>query len=126
MTAFHPTRRVLLKGAASAALAAAAAPALAKIVPAEDAFIEKLIKGMSLEEKAGQLSIFSDPNRFDGPPINPTSDQLQTRDKLFDDIAHGRMTGVFNGIGVAIARDMQKTAIERSPSKIPLIFAADP
>ena len=125
MTAFHPTRRFLLKGAASAALAAAAAPALAKIAPAEDAFIEKLIKGMSLEEKAGQLSIFSDPNRFDGPPINPTSDQLQTRDRLFDDIAHGRMTGVFNGIGVAIARDMQKTAIERSPNKIPLIFAAD-
>ncbi|HWU50286.1 MAG TPA: glycoside hydrolase family 3 N-terminal domain-containing protein, partial [Asticcacaulis sp.] len=53
------------------------------------------------------------------------SDQLQTRDKLFDDIAAGRMTGVFNGIGVAIARDMQKTAIEKSPSKIPLIFAAD-
>ena len=125
MTAFNPTRRFLLKGAASAALAAAAAPALAKIVPAQDPFIENLIKGMSLEEKAGQLSIFSDPNRFDGPPINPTSDQLQTRDKLFDDIAAGRMTGVFNGIGVAIARDMQKTAIEKSPSKIPLIFAAD-
>jgi beta-glucosidase len=125
MTAFNPTRRFLLKGAASAALAAAAAPALAKIVPAQDPFIEKLIRGMSLEEKAGQLSIFSDPNRFDGPPINPTSDQLQTRDKLFDDIAAGRMTGVFNGIGVAIARDMQKTAIEKSPSKIPLIFAAD-
>lgn len=125
MTAFNPTRRFLLKGAASAALAAAAAPALAKIVPAEDPFIENLIKGMSLEEKAGQLSIFGDSVRFDGPPINPTPEQTSTRDKVFEDIAKGRMTGVYNGIGVAVGREMQKTAIEQSPHKIPLIFAAD-
>jgi beta-glucosidase len=125
MTAFNPTRRFLLKGAASAALAAAAAPALAKIVPAEDPFIENLIKGMSLEEKAGQLSIFGDSVRFDGPPINPTPEQTSTRDKVFEDIAKGRMTGVYNGIGVAVGREMQKTALEKSPHKIPLIFAAD-
>ncbi len=80
---------------------------------------------MSLEEKAGQLSIFGDPVRFDGPPINPTSDQTSTKDKLYDDIAHGRLTGLFNGIGVTGAREMQKIAVEQAPNKIPLIFAAD-
>ena len=128
MTAFNPTRRFLLKSAvASAAMAAVAAPAFAKVKvkPAADPFIEGLIAKMSLEEKAGQLSIFGDPARFDGPPINPTSEQSNTKDKLYDDIAHGRITGLFNGIGVAGAREMQKIAIERSPSKIPLIFAAD-
>ena len=126
MTAFSLSRRNLLKGAvATGALAAVAAPALAKRVPQEDPFIERLIAGMSLEEKAGQLSIFGDSIRFDGPPINPTPEQATTRDKVFDDIAKGRLTGVYNGIGVAVGRDMQKTAIEKSPSKIPLIFAAD-
>jgi beta-glucosidase len=126
MTAFSLSRRNLLKGAvATSALAAVAAPALAKRVPQEDPFIERLIARMSLEEKAGQLSIFGDSIRFEGPPINPTPEQATTRDKVFDDIAKGRLTGVYNGIGVAVGREMQKTAIEKSPSKIPLIFAAD-
>ena len=126
MTAFSLSRRNLLKGAvATSALAAVAAPALAKMVAKDDPFIERLIAGMSLEEKAGQLSIFGDSIRFDGPAINPTPEQATTRDKVFDDIAKGRLTGVYNGIGVAVGREMQKTAIEKSPSKIPLIFAAD-
>ena len=35
------------------------------------------------------------------------------------------MVGLFNGIGVALGRELQKVAVERSPSRIPLIFAAD-
>lgn len=128
MTAFSPSRRNLLKGAAAtAALTAVAAPAFArvKVRPAADPFIENLINRMTIEEKAGQLSIFSDPTRFDGPPINPTTEQAQTKDRLFDDIAHGRLTGLFNGIGAAGAREMQKIAVEKGPHGIPLIFAAD-
>jgi len=130
MTALSLSRRNLLKGAvATSALAVVAAPALAQkfaeLVAPEDPVIERLIAGMSLEEKAGQLSIFGDPIRFDGPAINPTSEQAATRDKLFDDIAHGRLTGVYNGIGVAVGREMQKTAIEKTPHKIPLIFGGD-
>ena len=126
MTAFSLSRRNLLKGAvATGAMVAVAAPALAKMVAKDDPVIERLIARMSLEEKAGQLSIFGDSIRFDGPAINPTPEQATTRDKVFDDIAKGRMTGVYNGIGVAVGREMQKTAIEKSPSKIPLIFAGD-
>ncbi len=128
MTVFNPSRRFLLKSAtAFAAMAAVSAPAFAKVKvkPAADPVIEGLIARMTIEEKAGQLSIYGDPARFDGPPINPTSDQTNTKDKLYDDIAHGRITGLFNGIGVAGAREMQKIAVEKSPHKIPLIFAAD-
>ena len=126
MTAFSPSRRRLLKGAAaSSALAVVAGPALARVVAPADPQIERLIAAMSIEEKAGQLSIFGDPIRFDGPSINPTSEQVASRDKLFDDIAHARLTGVYNGIGVEVGREMQKTAMEKAPHKIPLIFGGD-
>ena len=128
MTAFSPSRRNLLRGAvATAAMTAVAAPAFARarIKPAADPFIETLISKMSLEEKAGQLSIYGDPTRFDGPHINPTSEQAASKDRILDDIAKGRLTGLFNGIGVAGAREMQTIAIEKGPHKIPLIFAAD-
>jgi beta-glucosidase len=126
MTAFIPSRRFFLKGAAAtAALLPVAAPGFARVTPAADPFIEKLIKSMSLEEKAGQLSIYGDTTRFDGPTINPTSEQAQGKEKVKADIAAGRITGLFNGIGVAGGRELQQVAIEQSPHKIPLIFAGD-
>ncbi len=125
MTAFNPSRRFLLKGVSAAAMVCVAAPAVAKIKAGADPFIENLIAKMSIEEKAGQLSIYGDSVRFDGPPINPTAQQNQNKQQVYADIAKGRLTGVFNGIGVATGREMQKIAIEQSPSKIPLIFAAD-
>ncbi|ESQ74288.1 glycoside hydrolase family 3 N-terminal domain-containing protein [Asticcacaulis sp. AC402] len=128
MTAFTPSRRFFLKSAvASAALTGVAAPAFAKVKvkAAADPFIENLIKSMTIEEKAGQLSIFGDSVRFDGAPINPTPAQTSTRQQVYDDIAAGKMTGVFNGIGVEVGREMQKIAVEKSRTRIPMIFAAD-
>ena len=128
MTIFNPSRRFLLKGVSAAAMVAVASPALAKTAhhaPAGDPFIENLIARMSLEEKAGQLSIYGDSTRFDGPKINPTTADQQNKSQVLADIAKGRLTGLFNGIGVAGGREMQKTAIEQSPHKIPLIFAGD-
>ncbi|ESQ91072.1 beta-glucosidase [Asticcacaulis sp. AC460] len=124
----NASRRAFLKTAvASAAMAAVAAPAFAKskIKLAPDAQIEALIKMMTLEEKAGQLSIFGDQVRFDGAPVNPTPAQSSTREQVYDDIAAGKLTGVFNGIGVEVGREMQKVAVEKSRTKIPMIFAAD-
>ncbi|MFT4077431.1 MAG: glycoside hydrolase family 3 N-terminal domain-containing protein [Asticcacaulis sp.] len=126
MAAFTPSRRFFLQGAAAtAALMPVAAPGLAKVTPAADPFIESLIQRMSIEEKAGQLSIYSDTTRFDGPPINPTSEQAQGKEKVKADIAAGRITGLFNGIGVAGGRELQQVAVEQSPHKIPLVFAGD-
>jgi beta-glucosidase len=90
----------------------------------EDAFIERLIAAMSLEEKAGQLSIFSDTTRGDGGGVNPEA-HTRVKDQVKSDIAKGLLTGVFNGIGVAGARELQKVAVEQSPHGIPLFFAAD-
>lgn len=121
---FHSSRRELLKGAAASAIASFALPAVAYSKAIPDPFIDRLIARMSIEEKAGQLSIFSDPARTDGPPVNPGL-TAQSLDELKARIARGELTGLFNGIGTVIGRELQKVAIEQSRSKIPLIFAGD-
>jgi len=126
MTAFRPTRRAFLKGASTAAIAAVVTPSGAwaeRVIP-NDPFIERLIAGMSIEEKAGQLSIYSDPVRTEGPAINPEANK-QSLAQLKADIAAGRLTGLFNGIGVAGGRELQRIAFQQSRAKIPMIFAAD-
>ena len=126
MTAYSPSRRSFLKGASTAAIAACVIPARAWAdrVDAGDPFIERILAGMTIEEKAGQLTIYSDPVRTDGPPVNPTAN-AQSMDQLKAEIAAGRLTGVFNGIGVAGGRELQRIALMQSRSKIPMIFAAD-
>jgi beta-glucosidase len=118
------SRRDLLKGASAVALVSAALPALAKAAPASDPLIERLIRTMSVEQKAGQLSIYSDPARTEGPGVNPGL-VAQSMDALKARIARGEMVGLFNGIGTVAGRELQKVAVEQSPHKIPLIFAAD-
>ncbi|WP_415923169.1 glycoside hydrolase family 3 N-terminal domain-containing protein [Steroidobacter sp.] len=80
---------------------------------------------MTLQEKAGQLSIFSDMTRLvpktqinpeAGPPVDTN---------LAQRVREGRLIGVFNGLGAAGARAIQKIAVEESRLKIPLIFGAD-
>jgi beta-glucosidase len=80
---------------------------------------------MTIEEKAGQLSIFSDMTRLApsaqinpeaGPPVNTN---------LAKRVREGRLVGVFNGLGAAGARAIQRIAVEESRLKIPLIFGGD-
>jgi len=99
---------------------------LAKATPATDPFIERLIRAMSIEDKAGQLSIYSDPlaARTEGPKLNPGLAE-QGMEELKGRIRRGEIVGLFNGIGTALGRELQKVAIEESPRKIPLIFAGD-
>lgn len=124
MREFRPTRRTLLKGVSAGALLAAVTPALAAPRPLRNRRVEALIARMSLAEKAGQLSIYSDPVRGGGKIVNP-GQVTQGLDELKGRVARGELVGVFNGIGVAAGRELQKVAVEQSPSKIPLIFAAD-
>lgn len=127
MSLLNPTRRLLLQGVSAAAMAAVALLGIRRAMAAGKAGdpIEDLIANMSIGEKAGQLSLFGDPTRFHGTVVNPTSEQAATRDRVYADIAAGRITGLFNGIGVAGGREMQKIAVEQSPHGIPLIFAGD-
>ncbi|WP_010184925.1 glycoside hydrolase family 3 N-terminal domain-containing protein [Sphingomonas sp. PAMC 26605] len=120
----HVSRRMLLKGASLSAISIMLSPAFARVGPVRDARIERLIAAMTLEEKAGQLSIFSDPSRVDGPPVNPGL-VAQSMATVQREIAAGRMTGLYNGIGVAAGRELQRVAVEQGPHRIPLIFAGD-
>lgn len=124
MTALHLTRRAMLKGISGLAVVAATEPGFARVVRRLDPTIERLIAAMSLEEKAGQLSIYSDPVRNEGPDINPAVTK-QSFDELAKRIRNSQLTGVFNGIGVTVGREMQRIAIEETRHKIPLIFAGD-
>jgi beta-glucosidase len=96
----------------------------ARSVSADHAFIDKLVARMTLQEKAGQLSLYGDATRPDGAAANPVA-LAQSKTQLLDEIARGRIGGLFNGIGVAGARELQRQAVERSRLKIPLIFAGD-
>jgi len=87
--------------------------------------VETLVGKMTLEEKAGQLSLMA--SAWGGgaaAQLNPPSEGPSFEGQL-DEVRKGLLTGVFNGNGAEMARRMQKTAVEESRLKIPLIFAAD-
>lgn len=120
-----PRRRFLQSAGGLAALGLLSARMLpAEAQTAQDPFIEQLIARMTLEEKAGQLSIFFDHAREDAPNVNPVQ-AAKTLAEVMEEIAAGRVGGLFNGIGVASGRALQRHAIEQSRLKIPLVFAAD-
>lgn len=120
-------RSTLLAMGLASAWAAAPLSALAKSAgkSGSAAFIEELIQRMSLEEKAGQLTLL--PAAWGGTKaaqFNPPGNG-QNFDSQIADATAGMLTGVFNGNGAAMARRMQHAVMTRSRMKIPLIFAAD-
>lgn len=76
------------------------------------AFINDLIKRMTLDEKIGQLRLISI-----GPEM--TLAQIQ------DEIAAGRIGATFNSVNRPDNRLMQDAAVQRSRLKIPMTFAYD-
>jgi beta-glucosidase len=89
------------------------------------AFVDDLIRRMTLEEKAGQLQLMA--SAWGGgaalslnPPGNGSDFQQQV-----NEARQGRLTGVFNGNGARMAQILQTAAAKESRMKIPLIFAAD-
>jgi beta-glucosidase len=88
-------------------------------------FVDDLIRRMTLEEKAGQLSLMA--SAWGGgaalglnPPGNGSDFQQQV-----NEARQGLLTGVFNGNGARMAQILQTAAVKESRMKIPLIFAAD-
>jgi beta-glucosidase len=118
------TRRMLLKGVSASALLAVFSPVAAQHRPVGSTRIDALISGMTLAEKAGQLSIYADPARAFGAIVNPAT-VTEGLDELKARIKRGEMVGLFNGLGVDLGRELQKVAVEQSRTGIPLIFAAD-
>jgi beta-glucosidase len=122
------SRRAALMGAGAVA-GWLASPARALLQSAGQAaapaFVDSLISRMTVEEKAGQLSLMA--SAWGGgvgvslnPPSNgPNFEQQVNEGRL------GQLTGVFNGNGARMARIMQTAVMNGSRMKIPLIFAAD-
>lgn len=119
-------RSLMLGGAAALAWRSSPAHALlatlgAGVLPPA---VEALVGQMTLEEKAGQLTLMAAAWAGGAAsklnPIAPTGGY----ESQLADAAAGRLTGVFNGNGAKMALAMQQAAL-RSRLKIPLIFAAD-
>jgi beta-glucosidase len=103
--------------AIAAALCAVAAAAQG------DERIESLISRMTVEEKAGQLTIIADP-RGVAADINPEFARREVN-VLLADIRAGRIGALMTRSGAAIARETQRMAVNETRLKIPLLFAAD-
>ncbi|HEX6784488.1 MAG TPA: glycoside hydrolase family 3 N-terminal domain-containing protein [Sphingomicrobium sp.] len=122
------SRRAALMGAgAAAAWLSSPARALLQAVGRVEvpAFVNPLIGRMTLEEKAGQLSLMA--AAWGGgiaTSLNPASAGSNFQQQV-NEARQGQLTGVFNGNGATMARIMQTAAVRESRMKIPLIFAAD-
>ena len=121
------SRRAALMGlGAVAAWAASPARALLQSVGQLEvpAFVDDLIARMTLEEKAGQLSLMASAwGGSSAAALNPPSGN--NFEQQLDETRRGMLTGVFNGAGAKMHRLMQTAAVRESRMKIPLIFAAD-
>lgn len=93
--------------------------------PMSAGFIDDLIAAMTLEEKAGQLTVMPAalapaPATAANPEAVPGSIEEQAQA-----VREGRIGALFNGDSAAWHREMQRVAVEESRLKIPLLFGAD-
>ena len=82
----------------------------------KDPFIEDLLSKMTLDEKLGQMTLFTTDWESTGPTI---------RDGYQNDVRSGRCGALFNSHTAAFTRQLQKIAVEESRLKIPLLFGYD-
>ena len=121
------SRRAVMLGAGVTA-AWLASPARALLLQAPAALppaVEALLARMTVQEKAGQLTLNA--AAWAGgaaASLNPAGAASNFEGQLAE-VRAGRLTGVFNGNGAEMARQMQTVAIRESRLKVPLIFAAD-
>jgi len=114
-------RRAFMTGATGLAGLALSGRASAR---AASTRVEALIVRMTMEEKAGQLSCYSDMIRPPIGDINPAVNARNTQQILADTRA-GRIGTLMNGVGVEGALLAQTAAVEHSRLGIPLLLAAD-
>lgn len=123
------TRRELLAGAGAIALLSRipvgfALGASTSTSAAAPGFIDDLIARMTLEEKAGQLTLIGSALQTDAAAAaNPVTVRPTAEGQLAAARA-GRLTGIFNGSNVRWHQRLQQAAME-SRLKIPMLFAAD-
>jgi beta-glucosidase len=80
------------------------------------AFIDGLMKKMTLEEKIGQLNL---------PGAGDITTGQASSSGIAEKIAQGKVGGLFNIKSVAKIKEVQQLAVSKSRLKIPLIFGMD-
>lgn len=78
--------------------------------------VNDLLTAMTLEEKIGQLTLYTTDWGSTGPTI---------REGYKNDIRSGACGNLFNSHTVAFVRELQKVAVEETRLKIPLLFGFD-
>jgi beta-glucosidase len=81
-----------------------------------DSKIDSLIKIMTLEEKVGQLSLYTSDWDVTGPTM---------REGYKDDIKKGRVGAIFNAFTAKYTRELQEMAVKETRLHIPLLFGYD-
>jgi beta-glucosidase len=81
----------------------------------KEVFIQSLISKMSIDEKLGQLTLYTSDMSVTGPVI---------RDNYKQDIMNGRCGNIFNAYTPAYTRKLQDMAMQ-SRLRIPLLFGYD-
>lgn len=81
-----------------------------------DAFINALIKKMTLEEKIGQLNLLTSDMAVTGPVM---------RKGYMEDIKAGRCGNIFNAFTPDYVRKLQQVAVDSTRLHIPLMFGFD-
>ena len=120
-------RSLLIGGAAITAWTASPVRAMLRVTNRDRnaRAIDLLLAEMTLEEKAGQLSLMASAwGGGDATALNPPATNSDFPKQVADAVG-GKLTGVFNGNGAAMALQMQRAVMTGSRLKIPLIFAAD-
>lgn len=105
---------------ATGVLGLGSAMAQGSLAPGVEERIDALIAEMTLEEKAGQLTQFSDP----GDVTGPAPDDARARKKR-DLVKSGVVGSTLNVIGADKVRALQEIAVEESRLGIPMVFAYD-
>ena len=105
---------IILVAAASLLLAGCgAAPSTTSL---GDPKVEKLLKKMTLDEKVGQLVLFTSDWSVTGPSM---------RQGYIDDIRAGRCGNIFNAYTAGYTRKLQDIAVNETRLGIPLLFGYD-
>lgn len=78
--------------------------------------IDALLQQMTLEEKIGQMTLYTSDWDVTGPTI---------RSGYRKDIEAGKVGAIFNAYSVDYVRDLQEMAVEKTRMKIPLMFGYD-
>ena len=109
-------KRIILFAFLSALLSSSCSGRRESALKDVDPRVDSLLRIMTLDEKIGQMVLFTSDWDVTGPTI---------REGYLDDIRSGRCGNIFNAYTVDYIRELQRVAVEESRLGIPLMFGYD-